>query len=194
MKRTLTTMLLLAIVTALPGCRRQPPVSVTLVDGYPSVSNVVWSVTVGYARPPDQDDPFSTALPQSASLCVFSVETGELRESAALGPYEYAGMFTTMIRSPFILNGDHCHFLWIKRHPGDSSLSLVMTTLDLKSLRLTHETVRKSVSGNTPLSTFVSDCFLHVGVTVHGNDPCRLAGRWSSLTAKAAPGTVKSPF
>ena len=31
-------------------------------------------------------------------------------------------------------------------------------------------------------------------VTVHGNDPCRLAGRWSSLTAKAAAGTVKSPF
>jgi len=31
-------------------------------------------------------------------------------------------------------------------------------------------------------------------VTVHADDPCRLAGRWNSLTAKAAPDTVKSPF
>lgn len=120
-------------------------------------------LTIGYTRPPDDDDPFSTAPPQSASLCIFSVQTGELRKEAVLGPYEYAGMLTTLTRSRYIVDRDHCRFLWIKRNPRDSSLSLVLTTVALNTLHVTHRTVRDHVSGNTPLSVLQSDGLLLVG-------------------------------
>ena len=89
-KRTLTAVLLLAIVAAPSGCRRKQPVSVTLVDGHLSVSNVVWAVNnqprlpllLFFRQPGDTDSSHrvDTVLPDVSQgdrlLLVFTLLSG----------------------------------------------------------------------------------------------------------------------